>query len=579
MDRHRRQRLQPRHRPRRGCRRARRLAARARLSGQGRGRAFGLGPRPPDRAAGGQGHAPLPPARRRLARARSPRFVLRVHHPRHRPRHRPPRPALRQRQRHRHLRGDPRGMTMTMLRSLDPATGAIVWEGPAAAPAQAVAAVAAARAAFPAWAATPPETRVAHARAYAATLADRRDALAQTIARETGKPRWEALSEVATMIAKVEVSIAAQAQRAATREEPTAFGAAVLRHRPHGVMAVLGPFNFPGHLPNGHIVPALLAGNSVVFKPSELTAATGEAMVAAWHDSGLPANVLHCLQGARETGAALVAADIDGLLFTGSAAAGAHFRRAFADRPNVITALELGGNNPLILWDGDAMEAAAVAVQSAYVTTGQRCSCARRLIVPQGRAGDAFVDAIAALADTLRIGAWDEEPAPYCGPLISDAAAASARAAFAALPGTVILPLGNIPGRRGAFVTPALVDVTGHATPDEEIFAPVLQVTRVGRFDEAIAVANATRFGLSAGVVTQDDDLWRQFLAQSRAGIANRNRPTTGASGTMPFGGTGESGNHRPSAFYAADYCAYPVASFEAATPAGNAAALTGHTR
>ncbi|MBU6266079.1 MAG: succinylglutamate-semialdehyde dehydrogenase [Sphingomonadales bacterium] len=464
------------------------------------------------------------------------------------------------------------------FRSIDPATGDIVWEGQGATPAEALAAVAAARAAFPGWAATPLDVRVAHARAFAETLKARRDALAELIARETGKPRWEALSEVATMIAKVEVSIRAQVERTGTRTEATAFGAAVLRHRPHGVMAVLGPFNFPGHLPNGHIVPALLAGNTVVFKPSELTPATGAAMVAAWHDSGLPRDVLQCLQGARETGAALVSADIDGLLFTGSATAGAHFRRLFADRPNVITALELGGNNPLIVWDGDAEEAAAIAVQSAYVTTGQRCSCARRLIVPQGRAGDQHVEAITALADSLRIGAWNDDPAPWFGPLISDAAAENARAAFAALPGIVLRPLGTISERPASFVTPALIDVTGHAVPDEEVFAPILQVTRVATFDEAIATANATRFGLSAGLVSHDDALWAQFLAQSRAGIANRNRPTTGASGTMPFGGTGESGNHRPSAFYAADYCAYPVASFEAQTPTGNAAALTGMT-
>jgi len=460
--------------------------------------------------------------------------------------------------------------------SIDPATGDIVWEGQAATPAAAQAAVATARAAAQAWAATPLDLRVAHARAFAETLGQRRDSLAELIARETGKPRWEALSEVGTMIAKVEVSVRAQAERTGTRQEPTAFGAAHLRHRPHGVMAVLGPFNFPGHLPNGHIVPALLAGNTVVFKPSELTPATGEAMVAAWHDSGLPRDVLQCLQGGRATGAALVEADIDGLLFTGSAAAGAHFRRAFAERPRVITALELGGNNPLIVWDGDPEEAAAIAVQSAYVTTGQRCSCARRLIVPTGRAGDQHVEAIAALADRLRIGAWNDDPAPYCGPLISDAAATAARAAFAALPGTVLRPLGAIAGRPASFVRPALIDVTGHTAPDEEVFAPILQVTRVETFDQAIAAANRTRFGLSAGLVTRDDALWTRFLAASRAGIANRNRPTTGAAGTMPFGGTGESGNHRPSAFYAADYCAYPVASFEAETPAGNTAALTG---
>jgi len=373
------------------------------------------------------------------------------------------------------------------------------------------------------------------------------------------------------MIGKIEISIVAQAERAGEKHSAMPFGEAVLRHRPHGVMAVLGPYNFPGHLPNGHIVPALLAGNTVVFKPSELTPGVGEAMARLWISAGLPHGVLGLVQGGRETGAALVAGDIDGLLFTGSAGAGMHFRRTLAERPHVIAALELGGNNPLILWDGDIAEAASIAVQSGYITTGQRCSCARRLIVPEGAAGNGMIEAMISLTERLRIGAWDESPEPYMGPLISDAAARAARDRFAALGGKVIRPLDNIAGRPESFVTPALIDMTGVKAPDEEIFAPILQVVRVPDFDAAIAAANATRFGLSAGLVTGDDALWRRFLMECRAGVINRNRPTTGAAGTMPFGGTGESGNHRPSAYYAADYCAYPVASFEAASAAGNA--------
>jgi succinylglutamic semialdehyde dehydrogenase len=458
-----------------------------------------------------------------------------------------------------------------IFRSIDPATGATVWEGAAATTDEVATALSRARAAFPKWAATPLDERIAIARAYKAVLEAERDSLAALIARETGKARWEALGEVASMIGKVEISIAAQAERAGEKHSVMPFGEAVLRHRPHGVMAVLGPYNFPGHLPNGHIVPALLAGNSIVFKPSELTPAVGEAMATAWTKAGLPVGIFTLVQGGRETGAALVASDIDGLLFTGSAAAGMHFRRVLAERPQVIAALELGGNNPLILWDGDFEEAASIAVQSGFITTGQRCSCARRLIIPDGAKGDAALEAITALADRVRIGTWDECPEPYMGPLVSDAAARSVRERFDALGGKVIRPLGRVGGRPESFVTPALIDMTGIDAPDEEIFAPILQIVRVSDFDAAIAAANATRFGLSAGLVTGDDALWQRFLLESRAGVINRNRPTTGAAGAMPFGGTGESGNHRPSAYYAADYCAYPVASFEAASAAGNA--------
>lgn len=471
---------------------------------------------------------------------------------------------------------------MTLLQSIDPASGEVVWEGPQADAAKVSAALAKARRAFPAWRALGVELRVAHALAFKAALETRKEAMAETIARETGKPLWETRTELAAMIGKVDISIKAQAERAGERRSDLPFGQAVLRHNPHGVMAVLGPFNFPGHLPNGHIVPALLAGNTVVFKPSEMTPATGAAMAQCWADAGLPDGVFNILQGTRETGEALLAGEIDGLLFTGSAGAGAHFRRTFADRPDVLLALELGGNNPLIVWDGDIDEAASIVVQSGFVTTGQRCSCARRLIVPDSAFGRDLVDAVEALAARIVIGKWNDDPQPYIGPLISGAAAASAKARVDSLVSRGAKPMREfkvLDCLSPAFVRPALLDVTGVDVPDEEIFAPVMQITRVADFDAAIAAANATRFGLSAGLVSGDDALWDRFLIESRAGVVNRNRPTTGAAGSMPFGGLGESGNHRPSAYYAADYCAYPVASFEAGSAAGNSGAIAAMLR
>ncbi len=455
------------------------------------------------------------------------------------------------------------------LVSTDPATGAQVWSGATAAGTDVFEAVAAALKAFRPWADAPLDDRIAAMRRYRSVLEAGAPQFAADISRETGKPLWETKAELGSMIAKVEVSIAAQAERAGLREAATGFGRAVLRHRPHGVMAVLGPFNFPGHLPNGHIVPALLAGDTVVFKPSEETPLAGRRMAEAFEAAGLPPGVFNLVQGGRDTGADLIKQPIDGLLFTGSARAGAHFRRAFVDRVEVILALELGGNNPLIVWDdADPQAAAAIAVQSAYVTTGQRCSCARRLILPRGAAGDEVIEAIEALAQRLTIGAWDGSPEPFMGPLISARAATSAARDVQRLISAgarPLLPFRQPDGLGEAFVTPALLDVTGTAPPDEEIFAPVLQVTRADDFDHALSLANATRYGLASGLVSDDDALWRRFLDHSRAGVVNRNRPTTGAAGNMPFGGLGASGDHRPSAYYAADYCAYPVASFEAA--------------
>jgi succinylglutamic semialdehyde dehydrogenase len=455
--------------------------------------------------------------------------------------------------------------------STDPASGETVWAGPAATPEEVAKAVDAARRAFEAWSEAERDFRIEKLRAYQEELKARAPAYAEAISRETGKALWETKAELQSMIGKVDISIRAYAERTGERESAMTFGRAILRHRPHGVAAVLGPYNFPGHLPNGHIVPALLAGDTVVFKPSEETPLAGQMMVEAFQAADLPKGVVNLVQGGRETGAALVDQPIDALLFTGSAAAGDVFRRKFAEKAHVILALELGGNNPLVVWGADDPQAVAThIVQSAFVTTGQRCSCARRLIVPEGPDGTAIVDAVTALAQRLTIGPWDGEDEPYMGPLISVRAAAKARdqvRALIELGANPVLSFAGAHGLSDAFVRPAIYDTTGVDVPDEEIFAPVLQVKRVPDFDAAVGAANATRYGLSAGLLSEDERLWRKFAARIRAGVVNWNRPTTGAAGDMPFGGLGASGDHRPSAYYAADYCAYPVASFEAPRP------------
>ena len=457
---------------------------------------------------------------------------------------------------------------MTRFTSTNPATGETVWEGAAASPADTAAAVEAARAAFPDWADRPRQDRIDAVKRYQAALKARAPAMADAISRETGKALWETTAELGSMAGKVDISIRAYDERTGERTAQTTFGSATLRHRPHGVAAVLGPFNFPGHLPNGHIVPALLAGDTVVFKPSEETPHTGQLMAECLAEADLPTGVFNLVQGDRTTGAALLDQPIDALMFTGSGAAGAYFRKKFADDPHVILALELGGNNPLVVWDAsDAEAVAGIVVQSAFVTTGQRCSCARRLIVPEGPQGDAIVEAVAAFVDRLIFAPWDSSPEPYAGPLISERAANAARQALQQridLGARVIRASGRIDGLPGAFVKPAIIDVTNVNVLDEEMFAPFLQVIRVPTFDAAIQAANATRYGLSAGLVSDDPKNWDHFIRRIRAGVVNFNRPTTGAAGDMPFGGLGDSGNHRPSAWYAADYCAYPVASFEA---------------
>ena len=393
------------------------------------------------------------------------------------------------------------------------------------------------------------------------------DELAQIIANETGKALWDANSEVAAVIGKLAFAHEAYQERTGTKSRTSPTGNAVLRHRPHGVMAVYGPYNFPAHLPNGHIMPALLAGNAVVFKPSEQTPLVAEWMVKQWHEAGLPPGVVNLVQGERETGMALSQAAINGILFTGSTATGKAIHQQLGGRPEIMLALEMGGNNPLIVSRVTDLKAAVLeTLLSAFTSSGQRCTCARRLILPEWPGRDEFIKQLQSSVKKLVVGAYDETPAPFMGPVISLREAKrllNAQDQLEKLGGKVLVRMrllrGGLP-----FVSPAIIDMTGiNAVPDEEYFGPLLQLYRVKDIAEAIAVANATAFGLSAAILTDDAAVYQQVKAGLRVGIVNWNRQTTGASGAGPFGGVGISGNHRPAGYYSADYCSYPMASVE----------------
>jgi succinylglutamic semialdehyde dehydrogenase len=241
--------------------------------------------------------------------------------------------------------------------------------------------------------------------------------------------------------------------------------------------------------------------------------------------------------------------------------------RQFAETPEKILALELGGNNPLVVWDApDVHAAATIAVQSAFMSAGQRCTAARRLIVKDG-AHEELVGTIVKLAERLIVDQPHANPAPFMGPVIDNQAADQLQEAFLDLMMKGGRPLKHLdrPSDDRPFLTPAVIDVTEVANrPDAELFGPVLQVIRVPDFDAALAEANATRYGLAASLVGGSPELYDRFWANIRSGVVNWNKPTNGAPSNAPFGGVGLSGNHRPSAYYAADYCAYPVVSSEA---------------
>ena len=457
----------------------------------------------------------------------------------------------------------------TVIESIDPAKNTIIWSGKAASPAQINNAIHAARSAFSQWGALSVDTRIEHVLAYAEQLNANQDLLAHTIAIETGKPLWETSTEVAAMVGKINLSIKSYHTRTGITENPMPQGKAFIRHKPHGVVAVFGPYNFPGHLPNGHIVPALIAGNTVVFKPSDLTPLVAEKMVELWEAAGLPKGVLNLVQGDVTTGKALAGHDqIDGLFFTGSSTTGKLLHEQFAGHPGKILALEMGGNNPLLIGPVNDVDAAVHdIVQSAFITSGQRCTCARRLFIPNTAQGDVILARLIEVTKAIDVGVYDAEEQPFMGAMISTRAAqmmVSAQSELENLGANTLLPLTHINEDTG-LVTPGIIDVTPILSelPDEEHFGPLLKVIRYDDFDTAIIEANNTKFGLSAGLIADDAAMYEVFFQHIRAGIVNWNRPITGASGAAPFGGVGESGNHRASAFYAADYCAYPVASVE----------------
>jgi succinylglutamic semialdehyde dehydrogenase len=455
------------------------------------------------------------------------------------------------------------------LVSHEPATGAELWRGKTA---DVDCEVAVAREAWPKWAAAPLSDRIEKMRSFANRARAETEKLSDLIARETGKPLWEARSEVETVVNKVDISVRAYGERTAQRRIDGKPGTrTALRHKPHGVLAVLGPYNFPAHLPNGHIVPALIAGNAVVFKPSEKTPAVGQMMVDLYRKAGIPEGVIRVAHGGPDVGKALSAhPDIDGLLFTGSAHTGVALNRQFSSRPDKILALEMGGNNPIIVWDThDIYSAAVLVVQSAFLSAGQRCSAARRLIVKDSLY-DVFIPELKRLTDRLVIGEPHGEPAPFMGPVIDNDAADGLTESFLALMSHGGKPIRHMtrPVKGRPFISPGIIDVTDMAErPDIELFGPLLQVIRVPDFAAAIAEANNTRFGLSAALIGGTPEQYNEFWANSRAGVVNWNSTTNGATSAAPFGGIGLSGNHRPSAFYAADYCAYPVVSSEIEAP------------
>lgn len=435
----------------------------------------------------------------------------------------------------------------------------------------------AARDAFPKWAKTPAEERYKLLRKLKDVYTAHADVLAQTIARETGKPLWDATGEAKAMIAKIDVTID-HSMRLVKEERfanvlPGVEG--VITHQARGVMAVLGPFNFPGHLPNGHIVPALATGNTVVFKPSELTPMTGQLMAQLFEKAEFPKGVFNLIQGESETGKRLVADEnVDGVLFTGSYETGLKIKQKTVEQYWKILALEMGGKNATIVWDDAELNKAIYETTiGAFMSTGQRCSCTSRIILHDSIA-DKFIDKFYETAKKLTIGHWKENP--FMGPLINAAAVekyvrfqeiASREGADRLMRGKVL----DSTSHKGYYVTPSICVVDRFREDSvyqkSEIFGPNVAIYRTSDFDEALKINSSTGFGLVTSVFTKKRALYEETVLRGRSGLVNWNRTTNGASSKLPFGGLGKSGNDRAAADFAVQYCTVPVASLEDPTP------------
>jgi succinylglutamic semialdehyde dehydrogenase len=409
--------------------------------------------------------------------------------------------------------------------------------------------------------------------------------VAELIARETGKPLWESKTEAAALVSKIDITLGHSMNLVKTEEIKDALPgiSGFTRFKPRGVMAVVGPFNFPGHLPNGHIIPALVTGNTVVFKPSEKTSAVGQWMADCYRQAEFPPGVFNMVQGIAETGKRLCTHElVDGILFTGSYEVGLKIKQDTLTHANKILALEMGGKNATIIWsDAEMKKALYETLIGAFMSTGQRCACTSRVFIHKA-VYDQFIEKFHASAKRIKIGHWKQDV--FMGPLI-DAGSMDKYLRYqeiAKREGAESLMRGKALSldHDGYYVTPS-INLVNKFDPKSvyqksEIFGPNVAIYKVEDFDEMLMMHNSTGFGLSGALFTQDKGLWERALLEAKVGVLNWNRTTNGASSKLPFGGMGKSGNDRPSGSTSVQYCTVPVASLEDTAPLGNTNTMPG---
>lgn len=436
-------------------------------------------------------------------------------------------------------------------------------------------AVESAKKAYLPWARLPMEERKSYILKLKEVFELHKDELIEAICRDTGKPKWDATGEMGAVINKIDITLNFSSKLIAEEHIANALPGVegVIRYKPRGVMAVVGPFNFPAHLPNGHIIPALLVGNTIVFKPSEQTPYVGQVYAKCFEKAHFPAGAFNMVQGDSESGRRLAIHEaVDGILFTGSYEVGQKIKQSTLDHHWKILALEMGGKNATVVWDdADLDKAIYETLVGAFMTTGQRCSCTSRIIV-HDKIADEFSDRFYEAAKKLTIGHWSENP--FMGPLINHQAVEkylrfqeiANRENCESLMRGKALELKH----KGHYVTPS-IHLVKKFDPQSvyqksEIFGPNVSILRSSDFEQTINVVNSTGYGLVMALFSKNKSLFEKASLEAKVGLLNWNRTTNGASSRLPFGGMGKSGNDRPSAHFAIQYCSVPVASLEDST-------------
>lgn len=443
----------------------------------------------------------------------------------------------------------------------------------------------AAKKAYPAWASLTLEQRKKYLLRLKELFETHTDQMAQLIARDTGKPLWDSMTEAKNLANKIDITINHSLKLVAEDRFANALPGVdgVVRYKPRGVMAVVGPFNFPAHLPNGHIIPALLVGNTVVFKPSEQTPAVGQFYAQMIEKAEFPAGVFNLVQGEGEAGRRLVAHEnVDGILFTGSYEVGLRIKQETLTHYWKILALEMGGKNATVVWeDADIDKAIYETLIGAYMSSGQRCSGTSRVIL-HDKIADEFTERFYQAAKKLTIGHWSKNP--FMGPLIN-AGAVEKYVRFQEIANrenceSLMRGKSLDLEYKGYYVTPSIHLVKKYdpnsVYQKSEIFGPNVAIMKSSDFDQTLEMVNSSGYGLVMALFSKNQDLYQKALLEARVGLLNFNRTTNGASSRLPFGGMGKSGNDRPSAHFAIQYCTVPVASLEDPTPLDRSKFLPG---